>query len=185
MAHAFGVPVTPSISLRRHRRFVTLHPKLVLWRDPLMPFCKACGQEIGTATFCPKCGANQSSAVTPPPAPAANPTEGLAENVAGLLSYVGIFVTGIIFFLIDKRPFVRFHAAQSMVVFGGLFVIQIALSFMGAIIGGFGSSLFWPLHLAVRLVALVLWILLMIKAYRHETFRVPIAAGIADGLAKN
>jgi uncharacterized membrane protein len=147
-----------------------------------MAFCKACGQEIGTATFCPKCGANQSSAVTPSSAPAANPTEGIAENVAGLLCYVGIFVTGIIFFLIDKRPFVKFHAAQSMVVFGGLFVIQIALAFIGGLVG-FG--LFWVLHLVVRLVALVLWILLMIKAYKHETFRVPIAADIADGLAKN
>ena len=81
-----------------------------------MAFCKACGQEIGTATFCPKCGANQSSAVAPSAAPAANPTEGLAENVAGLLCYAVGFITGIVFFLIDKRPFVKFHAAQSIVV---------------------------------------------------------------------
>ncbi|HKM83427.1 MAG TPA: DUF4870 domain-containing protein [Candidatus Acidoferrum sp.] len=151
-----------------------------------MPFCTACGQEVGTATFCPKCGANQSSAVTPSPAPAANPTEGLAENVAGLLCYAVGFITGIIFFLIDKRPFVRFHAAQSIVVFGGLFVIQIALTFLGGLIGGvLGHSLIWPLHLALRIVAVILWILLMIKAYRRETFRVPIAAGIADDLVKN
>jgi uncharacterized membrane protein len=151
-----------------------------------MAFCKACGQEIGTATFCPKCGANQSSAVAPSAAPAANPTEGLAENVAGLLCYAVGFITGIIFFLIDKRPFVKFHAAQSMVVFGGLFVIQIALSFMGFLIRGFiGFGLFGLLHMAVWLVGFVLWILLMIKAYQHESFRVPIAADIADGLAKN
>ena len=56
---------------------------------------------------------------------------GSSENVAGLLCYAVGFITGIIFFLIDKRSFVKFHAAQSMVVFGGLFVIQIALSFMG------------------------------------------------------
>ena len=150
-----------------------------------MPFCKACGQEIGTAAFCPKCGANQSAATAPASAPAAgpvaSPTEGLAENVAGLLCYAVGFVTGIIFFLIDKRPFVKFHSAQSIVVFGGLFVIHIALVFMGGIVG-FG--LFWTLHWVVRLVGFVLWILLMIKAYQHETFRVPIAADIADGFAK-
>jgi uncharacterized membrane protein len=150
-----------------------------------MPFCKACGQEIGTASFCPKCGANQSAATAPASAPAAAPaafpTEGLQENVAGLLCYAVGFVTGIIFFLIDKRPFVKFHAAQSIVVFGGLFVIQIALVFIGGLVG-FG--LFWMLHVVVRLVAFVLWILLMIKAYQHETFRLPIAADIADGLAK-
>jgi uncharacterized membrane protein len=151
-----------------------------------MAFCKACGQEIGIATFCPKCGANQSSAVAPSAAPAANPTEGLAENVAGLLCYAVGFVTGIVFFLIDKRPFVKFHAAQSIVVFGGLFVIQIGLSFMAALIQGIiGYGLAGLLHLAVGLVGFILWILLMIKAYQHETFRVPIAAGIADGLAKN
>ena len=104
-----------------------------------MPFCKACGQEIGTATFCPKCGANQSSAVAPSAAPAANPTEGLAENVAGLLCYVLGWLTGIIFLLIDKRPFVKFHAAQSIVVFGGLTVIRIALVFMH-------GSYWWRLH---------------------------------------
>jgi hypothetical protein len=75
-----------------------------------MAFCKACGQEIGAATFCPKCGASQSAAVATSGLPAA-PTEGIAENVAGLLCYLVGWVTGIIFLLIDKRPFVKFHAA--------------------------------------------------------------------------
>jgi hypothetical protein len=56
----------------------------------------------------------------PPPAaggPAAqSPTAGLQENVAGLLCYILGWVTGIIFLLIDKRPFVRFHAAQSIIL---------------------------------------------------------------------
>ena len=45
------------------------------------------------------------------------------EKVAGLLCYVLGWITGMIFYFIDKRPFVRFHAAQSIVVFGGLHVI--------------------------------------------------------------
>jgi len=155
-----------------------------------MSFCKACGQEIGTATFCPKCGANQSAAAAPAPppaaAPAASPTEGLQENVAGLLCYVLGWLTGIIFLLIDKRPFVKFHAAQSIVVFGGLTVIRIVLLFMhGFVGGGFVSWGFVGLlGLLVGLVTLVLWILLMVKAYQHESFRVPIAADIADGFVK-
>ena len=47
-----------------------------------------------------------------------SPTSGLEENVAGLLCYVLGWVTGLIFFLIDKRPFVKFHAAQSIVHVG-------------------------------------------------------------------
>ena len=144
-----------------------------------MAFCKACGQEIGTANFCPKCGANQSAAPAyPAPPPAAAPTEGMAENVAGLLCYAVGWVTGIIFLLIDKRPFVKFHAAQSIVVFGGLHIISIMLRFMHFFLLGFG------LHAVIWLASCVLWIVLMIKAFQHEMFRVPIAADIADGIAK-
>ena len=150
-----------------------------------MAFCKACGQEIGTATFCPKCGASQGAAAAPastvPAAPAASPTEGLQENVAGLLCYVLGWVTGIIFLLIDKRPWVKFQAAQSIVLFGGLTVLRIALAFMGGLFGGFFG---WGLSSILALVGVILWIMLMVKAYQHETFRVPIVADIADSIAK-
>ena len=154
-----------------------------------MAFCKACGQEIGTATFCPKCGANQAAAATPtaPPmaASAASPTEGLQENVAGLLCYVLGFITGIIFLLIDKRPFVKFHAAQSIVVFGGLFIIRIGLMFMGGMMGGglVGWGILGMIGLVISLLSLVLWIFLMVKAYQHQMFKVPIAAPIAENIA--
>jgi uncharacterized membrane protein len=149
-----------------------------------MAFCKACGQEIGTATFCPKCGANQSAAAIPVAAPVASPTEGLQENVAGLLCYLLWWVTGIIFLLIDKRPFVKFHAAQSIVVFGGLSIIKIAILFLHGMGGLIGFGFFGLIGLVVWLLSVVLWILLMIKAYQHQMFRVPIAADIADGLIK-
>ena len=67
----------------------------------------------------------------------------MAENVAGLLCYVLGWVTGLIFFFIDKRPFVRFHAAQSIVVFGGLTIVRIALRMVflaGGVSLGFGLA---------------------------------------------
>jgi uncharacterized membrane protein len=149
-----------------------------------MAFCKSCGQDIGAASFCPKCGANQAGAVTPAAAPMANPTEGLQENVAGLLCYVAGWVTGIIFLLIDKRPWVKFHAAQSIVVFGGLTIIRIGLGIMTSMVGGIiGYGVYGLIVLAIGVLCLILWILLMVKAYQHETFRVPIAADIADNIA--
>jgi len=148
-----------------------------------MAFCKSCGQEIGDASFCSKCGANQGAALQASGASAA-PTEGLAENLAGLLAYVLGWITGIIFLMIDKRPWVRFQAAQSIVVFGGLTVIRIGLIVIHGMIGGiFGYGLLGMLEVILGLIGLVLWILLMIKAYQHENFRVPVAAGIADGIA--
>ena len=143
-----------------------------------MAFCKACGEDIGTANFCPKCGANQAAPAYPAPPATAASTEGMAENVAGLLCYVLGWITGLIFLLIDKRPFVKFHAAQSIVVFGGLNVIHFVLRFTHFFLFSLG------LHALLALVGLVLWIVLMIKAFQHEMFRVPIAADIADSLAK-
>ncbi|HTQ96040.1 MAG TPA: hypothetical protein VMH89_04505 [Candidatus Acidoferrum sp.] len=141
-----------------------------------MAFCKACGQEIGGASFCPKCGANQTAAATPVAAPAAPSSEGLQENIAGLLCYALGWVTGIVFLLIDKRPFVKFHAAQSIVVFGGLSIIRIALIFLH----GFPFMLFGLLSL----IGVVLWVVLMVKAYQHQMFRLPVAADIADSISK-
>src|SRR5579862_493882 len=105
----------------------------------------------------------------------------MAENIAGLLCYALGWVTGLIFFLIDKRPFVRFHAAQSIVVFGGLQIIYIVL---GRILstsfwyGGFGFFSLAGLLLGVlELAAFVLWIVLMVKASQGQRFKVPVAAG--------
>ncbi len=155
-----------------------------------MAFCQSCGKEIGTANFCPACGTHQGA--PPPLTPSstlnnASPVaDGLAENVAGLLCYLLGWLTGIIFLLIDKRPWVRFHAAQSIVVFGGLFVIRLGIGMMAVTIGGaVGWGLLAMLRLLIGLIALVLWVVLMVKAYKHETYRVPIAAGIADGIARS
>ena len=130
--------------------------------------------------FCPSCGTPQAGGVTTAMAPAASTQSGLSENVAGLLCYLLGWITGLIFFLIDKRPFVRFHAAQSIVVFGGLTVIRIVLSmlFISGGLAGFsaGVGILW----LVSLVGLVLWILLMVKAYQGEKYRVPLAADLAD-----
>jgi len=148
-----------------------------------MAFCKACGTELGGATFCPKCGASQTASAVPiATAPAAS-SEGLAENVAGLLCYAVGWLTGIIFLLIDKRPFVKFHAAQSIVVFGALMVLRIGFGIVMGIGGFVGFGLWAVVSMVLGLLTVILWILLMIKAYQHELFRVPIAAPIADGIA--
>ena len=67
---------------------------------------------------------------------------GMQPNVAGLLCYLVGFVTGIVFLIIEKEnKFVRFHAMQSIIVFGGLFVLQIILSFIPFI--GWIIGLWW------------------------------------------
>lgn len=123
---------------------------------------------------------------------------GLDSNIAGALSYLFGFITGLIFFLIEQDDeFVRFHAAQSMVVFGGIFVISIILSIVGTVVstvmmtgttggflaGGIISLVLGLVWLVLWLGSLGLWLYLMIRAYQGSTPRIPVAAGIADSLA--
>jgi len=152
-----------------------------------MPHCTKCGAAVAdNAAFCPTCGAVQAGANPGPAARSSSPagTSGISENTAGLLCYLLGWVTGLIFYLIDKRPYVRFHAAQSIVVFGGLNILSYVLGlFFGLGImahgwTGFSGGLML-IHL-LHLVTLILWILLMVKAYQGEKFRVPVAADIAD-----
>ncbi len=148
-----------------------------------MPHCTKCGTMVAEGVaFCPNCGQAQGAT------PAAIGTQsGLAENVAAFLCYLVGWVTGLIFFLIDKRPNVRFHAAQSIVVFGALHIVSIALGWIfgvGFFLGGWtGFSVGVLLAGLINLAAFVLWIVLMIKAYQGQRFEVPIAAGLANSFA--
>ena len=149
-----------------------------------MAFCSACGAEVSGAAFCPKCGAAQSAASAPSGAVAASPTAGLDENVAGLLCYVLGWITGLIFFLIDKRPFVRFHAAQSIGLSIGLFAVYLVIGVLFTMLHfmsmGFLALAIYPL---LGLLVFALWIFMMYKAYQHEKFMLPIIGPIAANMA--
>jgi uncharacterized membrane protein len=158
-----------------------------------MAFCASCGAQVAEGVaYCPKCGkpvAAASPAGHPAPAShnqAAAGGTGMEENVASFLCYLVGWVTGIIFLIIDKRPTVRFHAAQSIVVFGGLSIIYYVILSVFAMSIAFGTFGVWSFGLIVfwlvRLVFFVLWILLMVKAYQRQMFRVPLAANLADML---
>lgn len=153
-----------------------------------MPHCTQCGTALAEdARFCPKCGQPQPAAGTPvaPSAPVAAQS-GLSENTAALLSYVLGWLTGLIFLLIDRRPYVRFHAAQSLVTFGGLHIIRIVLGvFFGVGWWYYGGSIGIGALLlgALGLLTFVLWIVCMVKAYQGVRFKLPIAGNIAEGMA--
>ena len=172
-----------------------------------MAHCTKCGAEVpAEAQFCQKCGQPQVAAPPNPgwrpPAPPYQPaTAGLSENAAATLSYVLGWLTGLIFYLIDSRPYVRFHAAQSLVTFGGLHIIRamiavfFGLGWMGGAwgrwggLGGFGVGhaagfgLGITLLVLIGFVSFVLWIVCMVKAFHGERFMVPIAGDIAANIA--
>ncbi|MFZ5366096.1 MAG: DUF4870 domain-containing protein [Patescibacteria group bacterium] len=93
---------------------------------------------------------------------------GLPTNTAAALSYVLGWLTGIVFLLIEKDPFVRFHAMQSIITFGLLTV----LSFV-PIVG-------WMLSPFLMIIGFILWLVLIFKAYQGEKFKVPVIGDFAE-----
>lgn len=98
---------------------------------------------------------------------------GIKPNIAALLSYLLGFVTGLIFLLIEKsNKFVRFHAMQSIIVFGAIFVAQWVIALI-PVVGPIVSGL-------LSLAGVALWIVLMVKAFQGEMFKLPWAGDLAE-----
>ena len=110
---------------------------------------------------------------------------GMQANIAGLLCYVLGWISGLVFFLIEKEnKFVRFHALQSIIVFGALTVLQIAIGILIGLFTAIHVYFLTPilgfLYPILGLAGLVLWIILMVKAYQGQKFKLPIAGDIAE-----
>jgi len=98
---------------------------------------------------------------------------GMDENVAGLLCYVLGWVSGLVFILIEQESkFVRYHAMQSIYIFGAITIAGIVLNWI-PIIGTVISIIIW-------LIALALWIFLMIRAYQGKKPKVLWAGDLAE-----
>jgi len=99
----------------------------------------------------------------------------MKKETMGALAYVLVFVTGIFFLVTSKDPFVRFHAAQSTVVFVVLFVLQWVLGI---------TIILFPLSALVGILSFVLWLVLIYKAWQGEEWEVPILGKVAKNLLK-
>lgn len=106
----------------------------------------------------------------------AKATFGLEENLACALCYVFAWVTGLIFYLVEKEnKNVRFHAMQSLLLFIGVFIIYFVFSWML-----FFIPFMWMLLSLFGLLVFILWIVLIIKAYQGEKFKLPIIGDMAE-----
>lgn len=159
-----------------------------------MPFCGNCGAQVN-GSFCASCGqpvAAAPGAASPPnaayvgAAPAAAPAAGITENVAGLLCYVFGFVTGIIFLALapyNQNKFVRFHAFQSIFLSLAWIGVIIAERIVSAVFLSISLALFGLLTIVWMLVALgflALWIVLLMKAYNGQRWKLPIIGDLAE-----
>lgn len=105
---------------------------------------------------------------------------GLNANVAGLICYAFGWITGLIFLLLEKEnKFVRFHALQSLIVFGSITLLPlVCLPLLFAVPGALMVvTPFLPLF---AIGQFVIWVICMIKAYQGEHFKLPVVGNIAE-----
>lgn len=112
--------------------------------------------------------------------PASTPNNSLDPKVIALLSYMLWLVGGIIFFATSKDSYVRYHAAQSILFSIFMLAIYIFLRVF--------SFMFWFLLPVVAItiwtVIFAGWIILMIKAYQGDRFRLPVLGKLAEKLSR-
>ncbi|HUW46756.1 MAG TPA: DUF4870 domain-containing protein [Dehalococcoidia bacterium] len=103
----------------------------------------------------------------------AGTSTGLSPNIAGLLCYVGVWISGIIFLVLEQRnKFVRFHAAQSIIVFGTLTVAGIILGLIPVVGVAFSTI--------IGITGFIVWIIMIVKASSGEWYKLPWAGDVAE-----
>jgi uncharacterized membrane protein len=112
---------------------------------------------------------------------------GIDAPLASVLCYAGWWLTGLVFLVVERNHRgVRFHAAQSVVLFGALSVAMVALggvSVVALLVPGPAFRLLQGIGNLIWLGAVLLWVALLVKTFRGETWRVPLASGVADRIA--
>lgn len=158
-----------------------------------MAYCSKCGvYHDPTAQFCQNCGENLTQApVQPPNYPYTQQDTRIPENGAAVLCYLLMPISGVVFYCTDDRPFVRFHAMQSILCVLASIILIIGLGILTAVIGGILSGagiwgilgtfagFFVIVGVVYPLFFVAIWFLMMVKAYQKEWFQLPIIGKIA------
>ena len=99
---------------------------------------------------------------------------GLDRNLAAALTYLAGFITGIVFLIVEKNSrFVRFHAMQSTVFFVAVLIASIVINSIPLLGTFLYAFLLFP-------AVLIVWLVLMFKAYGGEWFKLPVAGDFAE-----
>jgi uncharacterized membrane protein len=128
----------------------------------------------------------------PPPVQTTKSSTGLDENIAATLSYVLNWVSGLVFFLIEKDSrMVRFHGMQSIlltvvaaVIFIVLWIVWIVIAVITTQLPGLIGTLFNLIIVLVWIVfwlaIVIAWVMCLIKAYQSQYFKLPVIGNLAE-----
>ena len=128
----------------------------------------------------------------PPPVQTTKSSTGLDDNIAALLSYIFGWVSGLIFFVMEKDSrLVRFHAMQSILLNAAALVVGIVLwiawavvaivgAMMSESLGALFGFLFGLLIFVFYIGIFIAVILCLIKAYQRQYFKLPVIGNFAE-----
>lgn len=143
-------------------------------------FCPSCGLPLPEgSSACTSCGV---AAVPSAGAGTAAFTTGLTDNLAGAIAYF-TFVPAIGFLLLEpynKNRFVRFHSFQSIFLNIAWIVLWSALSVVRSV-----PLIGWAAYIFLPLLGLLLWVVLIFKAYQGQQFKLPTLGDWAEKYANN
>jgi uncharacterized membrane protein len=117
---------------------------------------------------------------SPTPTPSTTQS-GLSENAAGGLAYITI-IPAIIFLVAEpynKSSYIRFHSWQCLFMALAWFVIDVAVMIFGSFLSFF-RLLTFGLYPLISLAMLILWIMVLIKAFNGERFKLPFIGDLAE-----
>ena len=112
----------------------------------------------------------------------------LSENLAGALAYFTI-LPAILFLFVEpyrKNIFVRFHALQCFLYTAAIVLLGVALrltDYVLFVIPVLGPLLVVVIDAVAALAAILLWCVLVAKAWRGETFKIPLLGDFAERYA--
>lgn len=127
-----------------------------------------------------------------PPSQIAKSSTGLDENLAALLSYVLTWITGLVFFFMEKTSrLVRFHAMQAIllgatagvlgfVLWFGWIILAIVGAMVSDVLPGLISLVFGLLFFAFWVGIMIAWIMCLIKSYQGQYFKLPVLGNFAE-----
>lgn len=98
------------------------------------------------------------------------------ENLMGAIAY--LLIPAIVFLIIDKRPFVRFHSLQSIALAVCYFILVIVISILSWI--PFLGIVLWIVGLVVNIAVLVIAIYCAVKAYGGQRFELPVIGSLVN-----
>ena len=104
-------------------------------------------------------------------------------RVVAALTYALGWFSGLLFALFSRQRYVRYHALQALIFFGGISVIDLGMLFSFSYrhyhyVPFFSNFLFLLAFMLLNVVAFIGWIIGITQAYRGSYYRLPVVGNM-------